>query len=216
MPLSIGNPERRSFDSSHSHPRLGHLRGFFEGEASPEVVEHILSIKERLKEAGAIVVDMELPESYARGDVAYRTIHHTELACYHRSLFVSHGDQYPPKIKGRIEEGLTIPGYQYVEALHHRLVFQKEMNERLESFDAAFMPTVPSTAPRGLASTGNPAFCQPWSFCGFPSISIPSGIDNQGLPFAVQLVGLPMREENLIKVASWCEQVLGFNLSPLS
>jgi hypothetical protein len=29
-------------------------------------------------------------------------------------------------------------------------------------------------------------------------------------------VGLPMREENLIKVASWCEQVLGFNLSPLS
>ncbi|MFB3883945.1 MAG: amidase [Thermodesulfobacteriota bacterium] len=214
MPVSEDNPEEKSPHSSRSYPRLGHLRGFFEAEASSEIVKHISSIKERLKEAGAVVVDTELPESYAQGDSAYRTIHHTELACYHRSLFASHGDQYPPKIRARIKEGMTIPGYQYVEALRHRLAFQKEMSERLMPFDAVFMPTAPSTAPKGLGSTGSPAFCQPWSFCGFPSISIPSGVDSQGLPFGLQLGSLPMREEKLIEVASWCEQVLGFHLSP--
>jgi amidase len=159
---------------------------------------------------------MELPKSFVQVDSAYRNIHHTELACYHRFLFGSHRDQYPPKIKAGIKEGMTIPGYQYVEALHHRLVFQNEMSKGWSSLDAALMLTAPSTAPKGLASTGSPAFCQPWSFSGFPAISIPSGMDHQGLPFAIQLVGLPMKEEKLIEVASWCEQIIAFNFSPLS
>jgi aspartyl-tRNA(Asn)/glutamyl-tRNA(Gln) amidotransferase subunit A len=216
MPMLINNPGKRSLDSFRSYPRLGYMRGFFETEASPEVVKHLTSIREKFEQAGAIVVDLELPKSFAQVNSAHRTIHHTELACYHRPLFESYREQYPPKIKTRIEEGMTIPGYQYVEALHHRLVFQKEMGERLSSLDAAVMPTVPSTAPGGLASTGSPAFCQPWSFSGFPAISIPSGVDNQGLPFAIQLLGLPMAEKKLIEVASWCEQIIAFNSSPVA
>ncbi len=216
MPVPMNNLEKRSLNSFRSHLRLGYLKGFFEKEASPEMVEHMTSIREKFEQAGAIVSEMEPPKSFAQVDSAFRAIHHTELACYHRFFFESHRDQYPPKIKARIKEGMTIPGYQYVEALHHRLIFQREMIERLSSVDAAFMPTAPSTAPRGISSTGTPAFCQPWSFSGFPAISIPSGIDNRGLPFAVQLVGLPMKEEKLIEVASWCEQVIAFNLSPVS
>jgi len=216
MPMPKNNLEKRSLNSFRSNPRLGYFKGFFEKEASPEMVEHITSIRDKFEQAGAIVVDMELPKSFVQVDSAYRNIHHTELACYHRFLFGSHRDQYPPKIKAGIKEGMTIPGYQYVEALHHRLVFQNEMSKGWSSLDAALMLTAPSTAPKGLASTGSPAFCQPWSFSGFPAISIPSGMDHQGLPFAIQLVGLPMKEEKLIEVASWCEQIIAFNFSPLS
>ncbi len=216
MPMLVSSLESGTLNSFRSNPRLGYFRGLFEKEASPEMVEHIASIRDKFEQAGAIVVETEPPKSFAQTDSAYRAIHHTELACYHHFLFQSHRDQYPPQIKAGIKEGMTIPGYQYVEALHHRLIFQREMGERLSSVDAAFMPTAPSTAPRGLSSTGTPAFCQPWSFSGFPAISIPSGIDNRGLPFGIQFVGLPMKEEKLIGVASWCEKVIAFSVGPAS
>ena len=192
-------------------PRIGHIRDIFEKEASPEMVKHLSWVQEKFKRAGAMVEDLELPPSFVQVNKAYLNINYAELACYHRPLFESQREKYPPNIRGHIEEGMGILGYRYVEAIHHRLLFQKEMGERISSLDALLMPTAPSTAPKGLASTGSPAFCQPWSFCGFPAISIPSGVDDQGLPFGIQLVGLPMEEEALMKVASWCEGILKFN-----
>ncbi len=193
------------------YPRLGYIKGIFETEASPEMVKHLAWVREKFERAGAVVENPELPPSFMGVNKAYLSINYTELACYHRPLFESQSEKYPPKIKAHIKEGMTILGYQYVEAIQHRLLFQKEMGETISSLDAVLMPTAPSTAPKGLASTGSPAFCQPWSFCGFPAISVPSEVDGQGLPFGIQLVGPPMAEEALMRVASWCEGILKFS-----
>lgn len=204
-------PIKKPVKENPAFPRIGHIRDVFEKEASPEMVKHLTWVREKFERAGAIVEDLALPPSFMGVNKAYLNINYTELACYHRPLFESQREKYPPRIKAHIEEGMSILGYQYVEAIQHRLVFQKEISERISSLDAILIPTTPSTAPKGLTSTGSPAFCQPWSFCGFPAISIPSGVDDQGLPFGIQLVGLPMEEEALMKVASWCEEVLNFN-----
>jgi aspartyl-tRNA(Asn)/glutamyl-tRNA(Gln) amidotransferase subunit A len=195
-------------------PRLGQIREFFEKDTSPEVVEHLASVRQKFARAGAKVIDLKLPESFANAAEAWRNIVLPELASYHRTLFESQRDKYPPNIKARIESGLTLLGLQYVEAVHQRIAFQKEMSQCLSSVDAAFMATAHSTAPKGLTSTGSHLLCMPWSFSGFPAISIPSGLDNNGLPLAVQLVSQPFAEESLLEVASWCERLLGFNLSP--
>ena len=75
-------------------------------------------------------------------------------------------------------------------------------------------PVAPAPAPAGLASTGDPRFCAPWSFIGVPAISLPSGIAATGLPLAVQLVAGPGREAELLGAAAWCEHVLGFSAGP--
>jgi Asp-tRNA(Asn)/Glu-tRNA(Gln) amidotransferase A subunit family amidase len=212
MPAATSVPEK----GAHSiAPRLGYIGASFEREPSPEVVAHLASVRERFVREGAIVVDLALPEKMPESILsAHRTILKTEASLYHRTLFESHREQYPPHLKAHIESGREILGYRYVEALHQRIAFQKKMYEILSTVDAALMPTAHSTAPKGLTSTGSPSLCAPWSFSGFPSISIPSGLDDQGLPFAVQLVALPMAEEKLIAVASWCERVLAFKESP--
>jgi len=46
-------------------------------------------------------------------------------------------------------------------------------------------------------------------------MSIPSGLDPNGLPFAIQMAALPMAEAHLLSVAAWCEQVLGFRQRPV-
>ena len=89
------------------------------------------------------------------------------------------------------------------------------MFEVLSKVDAAFTAATLSTAPEGLSSTGSPAANVPWSFSGFPSINLPSGLDTRGLPLGVQLAGLPWADDALADVAVWCERVLGFDHAPL-
>jgi aspartyl-tRNA(Asn)/glutamyl-tRNA(Gln) amidotransferase subunit A len=88
------------------------------------------------------------------------------------------------------------------------------MSERMADVDAVIMPVASTTAPRGLSSTGSSVFNQPWSVAGFPAMSLPTGLDANGLPFAIQIAGQPYAEEGLLDVAAWCEQVLAFNARP--
>ena len=197
-----------------STPRLGFMEDFLKSETSSEYIDHITSIRDLFTQAGATIIDLSLPKSFDSVKSAHRTIFDTEQACYHQALFSAHKDHYPPNLKTRIEAGMTISGRQYVDAIRKRMMFQSEMVETLSSMDAAFMNASLTTAPRGLSSTGSPAANVPWSFSGFPAVSLPSGLDARGLPFGVQIVGLPGADVLLTSVSIWCEQVLAFHYSP--
>jgi aspartyl-tRNA(Asn)/glutamyl-tRNA(Gln) amidotransferase subunit A len=179
------------------------------------VIKHLDAVLKRFEQAEMAVIELDFTEGFAAAASAHRTIMDAELAAYHRTLFDSRGDQYPPNIKARIEKGMTVPGYAYIEAIHRRIAFQNDFSEALSEVDAAILPTAPSTAPKGLASTGSPVFCVPWSISGFPSITLPSGLDEQGLPLAVLIGSKPMDEEKLFTVAARCERLLSFVSSPV-
>jgi aspartyl-tRNA(Asn)/glutamyl-tRNA(Gln) amidotransferase subunit A len=200
--------------SSGIPPRLGYIREYFEKETSPETLENLKCIRDKFKLRGADLIELKLPQSFNNVIEGWDTIKVTELSAYHSPVFESRHDQFPPKVKKRIEKGLKIPGYKYVEALHQRIAYQKEMTECLASVDAAMMPVAYSTAPKGLSSTGSSVFNRPWTFSGFPAMSIPTGLDQNGLPFAVQLAAQPMAENQLLAVASWCENILEFDAGP--
>lgn len=212
MPAATG---RRDASSAAAPFRFGYFRSFIEATAGDEVVRHLDAVQKRFEAAGASFEEIELSESFAAGAAAHRTIMDTELASYHRTLFEVSAGEYPPFIRKRINTGLKMAGYRYVDAVHRRITFQQELSAALSGVDAAFMPTAPSTAPKGLASTGSPVFCVPWSLAGFPSITIPSGLDDQGLPLAIQLGAHPRQEEKLLSIAAWCEKQLQFTSRPV-
>ena len=90
----------------------------------------------------------------------------------------------------------------------------KEMEEVVRGFDALLCPTTPTPAPDDLSGTGDPAFQKPWTNCGFPSITIPSGLSESSLPLGVQLASGPFADAPLLATAHWCEHVLGVDLRP--
>jgi Asp-tRNA(Asn)/Glu-tRNA(Gln) amidotransferase A subunit family amidase len=47
-----------------------------------------------------------------------------------------------------------------------------------------------------------------------PSISIPTGLDDAGLPLALQLVQAPSGLARLLGTAAWCERVVAFSARP--
>lgn len=200
--------------AEHAPFQLGFFRNFCEQEASSAMTTHLESICQVFEKAGAHIVILDLSKAFTRAAAAHRIIMDTELSTYHQDLFGRLPEQYPPNIRARIEKGLTIYGHEYMRAIHQRITFQQELSEALTSVDAAILPTAPSSAPAGLESTGSPVFCVPWSMSGFPVITIPSRLDDNGLPIAIEIGAKPYCEEKLLEIAAWCEQLLPFPFSP--
>jgi aspartyl-tRNA(Asn)/glutamyl-tRNA(Gln) amidotransferase subunit A len=194
--------------------RLGYFRKFATAKAAVTVIEHLEVVLRTFEAAGMEIIELDF-EGFEQAANAHRTIMDAELAAYHRALFDSSGDQYPPNIKARIEKGMTIPGVHYIDAVHQRIAFQDAFGEALSGVDAAILPAAPTAAPKGLESTGSPVFCVPWSISGFPAITLPSGLDGQGLPLALVIGSGPMDEEKLFAVAAGCERLLSFASSPV-
>jgi len=58
------------------------------------------------------------------------------------------------------------------------------------------------------SGTGDPTLCAPWTYAGLPALSLPTGLDGEGLPLAAQLVGGAGRIRRLLDAAAWCERVV--------
>ena len=105
-------------------------------------------------------------------------------------------------------------GPQYLAAQDARRSAGDDLNAVARRHDVLLAPTIGAPAPRGLAATGDPGFCAPFTFAGLPAISLPSGVDPSGLPLAVQLVGAAWGESRLLAASAWCERALGFDAAP--
>jgi len=199
---------------SQKAPRLGLVRQYFFEHADEEMRDHTEKVVEYLRQAGAKVEEVVLPPSFATVPDTGNSIIAAEAATCHQEMFAEHKEQYGPGIRKLIEDGLAIQVTEYVKALQARLQQRAEIEPLLHQVDALLTPGVPGAAPRGLSSTGSPVMQAPWTIIGVPSISLPTGLSQDGLPLAIQLAGSPLAEDRLLAVARWCEQALNVHLRP--
>ena len=195
-------------------PRIGVFRQFFFESCDDEVRGQTEDIIQRLAEAGAIIQEVSVPTRFETLLAAHRVLMTVELAAVHRSDFSSRPDDYAPNVRSSIEAGMLTPAVTYVEAQRIRRRFHRDMREAVEGFDILLTPSTVTAAPRDLTTTGNPMFQAPWTTCGFPTVTIPSGLSQLGLPLGIQLASAPFAEETLFAAAQWCEKVLDVELRP--
>ena len=203
-----------ALDQSSGPPRLGIPRGLFRDKVSPEIDAHLDRVASAFSREGAAIEEVPLPDSVERIRSAHALVMRVEAAAYHRERFTAHPGDYRPFIHGIVEEGLSIPGFEYVRARQIQREFRRDITRALEGLDALLMPVAPTPAPKGLHSTGDPSLCVPGSFSGLPAIAIPSELSVDGLPLAVQLIASAFSEDRLLATAGWCAAVLAFDASP--
>jgi len=194
-------------------PRIGVLRSLVE-RAEPANAAQIEAVLEMLRKEGARVEDALLSATFEGIHAAGDTVARSEAAAFHRDLYGKHAAEYPKHIGEAVKAGLGLTAVDYLAAQAHRCAFRADMSVVAARYDALVSPTAAGPAPKGLDSTGDPYFCAPWSSAGMPSISLPTGLAADGLPFAVQLTGMPWGEARLLAAAAWCERVLGFSENP--
>ncbi len=194
-------------------PRLGLAPELLAG-CQAEVAAQLQAAADRFARAGAAVVELKLPASFAEVHAAGLTVMQAEAAAYHEASFRIHAGEYGKEIGALVEAGLGLPAVRYVHANRARLRFREEALVLLDGVDALLAPTAPAPAPAGLGSTGDASLCAPWSYAGVPALTLPSGLSAAGLPHALQLVAAAGAEARLLGVAAWCESVLAFTAAP--
>jgi aspartyl-tRNA(Asn)/glutamyl-tRNA(Gln) amidotransferase subunit A len=142
----------------------------------------------------------------------HRTIMAAEAAAVHRARREVDPGDYPKQISALIDEGLPITAVDYLDARKHQNELRHWQQQLLRRPDGSFsdaliVPAAIGPAP-GRSSTGDPIFNSPWTFSGQPTISLPIGLSSDGLPLAIQLVGLHGADYSLFQAARWCEKVL--------
>ena len=133
-----------------------------------------------------------------------------EAAAFHTS-FPDAGPLYTKPVFEQLDEAAQVTGVDYINAQRFRGEFQERMLAHLDGFDALIMPTTRVTAPKLEESDRYLIIlsqnCIPWSFIGFPVLSVPSGLTSSGLPVGAQLVASPFNDGTILALASALESV---------
>jgi aspartyl-tRNA(Asn)/glutamyl-tRNA(Gln) amidotransferase subunit A len=193
-------------------PRFGLLTDFID-RAEADVRAHLLDVVARLRDAGATVTELRPRSSFDLYGAAHRLTMQAEAATVHAGWIARERHHYSPRIRSEAMVGQLVPSWVYLEAQRVRRRLAAETLQLAAEVDTFLLPTASNLAP-GPETTGDPSFQSPWSLIGWPSISLPSGISSDGLPFAVQLVARRLDEVTLLRAARRVEEVLGFSGRP--
>lgn len=194
-------------------PRLALVRTPRWLEAEPCQRESLLDVASRLAAAGAEIEEVALPAAFDEAWALHRTIMYGEGARALRPLQERARGLLSDRLNALIDEGLSISEGAMERALAARLTLNGEIRAILARFDALITPPATGEAPATLEQTGDPLFCTPWTLTGLPAVTLPCGFGPRGLPLGVQLVAAYLRDDRLMGVAQWAEDVIG--LAPL-
>jgi aspartyl-tRNA(Asn)/glutamyl-tRNA(Gln) amidotransferase subunit A len=198
---------------------------------------------ERLAGLGAEIVDVSLPHA-EYGLPAYYLIAPSEassnLARYdgvryglrvdgattEEMMAATRAKGFGPEVKRRVMIGTYAlsAGYYdayYAQAQRVRTLISRDFDAAFADCDAIVGPTSPTTAFELGAKTSDPIamylndiYSVPASLAGIPALSLPVGLDDDGLPVGFQLMAPSLHEHTMLRVARALEADLDFDPTP--
>ncbi len=220
--------------------KIGIPKEYFGEGINPEVKEKLEGAIEKYKELGAIVEDCSLDiadyalatyyiiacaeasSNLGRFDgirYGYRTKNFTNL----KELFKnSRSEGFGAEVKRRIILGTYVLSSGYYDAYYKkaqqvRTLVKKEFDKLFEKYNLLLTPTSPTVAFEIGTKSNNPLEMYLADICtvsvniaGLPAISIPCGVNSEGMPIGMQLIGNHFEEETILNAAYTYEQATKF------
>jgi Asp-tRNA(Asn)/Glu-tRNA(Gln) amidotransferase A subunit family amidase len=181
-------------------PLLGFIKPPVWERAEPDTREAFAELAGQLKDC---VVHIDLPSSTAGMLDWHRTIMEAEMAANLDREYERGRDRLSDSLREQLARGRELNVLDYQRALARIPLLNAAFDEIFERCDAFITPAAAGTAPRGLASTGDPSFCTLWTLCGMPALSLPLMQGANGMPLGVQVVGPRGSDARLLRTAKW-------------
>ena len=109
----------------------------------------------------------------------------------------------------------------YLKAQRLRTLIARDFDRAFRDVDVILTPSTPSAAFAEGENTDDPiqmylndVFTVTANLVGLPGISVPGGLDSQGLPLGLQLIGRAFDEETLFRVGGVIESSANFTAKP--
>lgn len=173
-----------------------------------------------LASLGAIVDVVSLP-IIEFGALINATVTFVEAFDYHEPWLRERKDDYGKDIRLNLETGMMIPAVDYLRAQRGRAHLLASMLEAMRDHDVLVSPGVATAAikSRDFERLGNKSgeigyrdqlrFTQPFNATGQPAIVVPTGLEHDGLPASMQIVGRPFEDQAVLRVAHGYEVARG-------
>jgi Asp-tRNA(Asn)/Glu-tRNA(Gln) amidotransferase A subunit family amidase len=153
---------------------------------------------------GDSVEEVDLTPSASDAWAWHKTIMEADMAAAFEREWQQGKDKLSEPLRSLIERGREVRAIDYQRARQGVPQIVESFDEMfMERYDAILTPAAPGSAPKGLGSTGDPAFCTLWTLCGMPAVTLPLMQDSGGLPIGVQLVGRRNFDARLLRTARW-------------
>lgn len=193
--------------------RIGFDRAYCETDVDPEIASAVGQVRGALESAGAHVCDVEIPPVETLL-AAWLPICAAEVANAHAKTFPVQRDQYGDDLARMIDLGRSLTGQAVADAWHHRTAYTRQMAAVFEACDVFVCPglAVRFAANANLGDDPPPdgataamRFTLPFNLTGNPSLTLPCGMDDEGAPIGVQLVGPSLSEARLLGLGGGLE-----------
>jgi aspartyl-tRNA(Asn)/glutamyl-tRNA(Gln) amidotransferase subunit A len=134
-------------------------------------------------------------------------------------------DGFGAEVKRRIMIGTYVLSAGFYDAYFTkeqmvRELIKQDFRNAFEQCDVILTPTAPSAA-FGIGETTDPlamylndVFAVPASLAGLPAMSVPGGLDEQGLPLGLHLIGNELDEQTVLNAGLAIEERAGFSARP--
>ena len=198
-------------------------------DAGAKIVDISLPHTKYALPAYYVIAPAEASSNLARYD-GVRYGHRAKLAqgdgiteMYEKTRAEGFGDE----VKRRVMIGTYVLSAGFYDAYYNRArkvrtLIKRDFEEVFaQGVDAILTPATPSAAfPLGMEMDDpvqmylNDVFTVTVNLAGLPGIAVPTGVDKQGLPLGLQLIGKPWEEGDLLNTAYALEQAAGFVAKP--
>ena len=187
-----------------------------------EVEEFSLDVAKYALATYYIIACAEASSNLGRFDgirYGYRTPEYSNLKEIYKK---SRSEGFGTEVKRRIILGTYVLSSGYYDAYYKkaqqvRTLVSNEFSKAFEKYDVILTPTSPVTAFNIGEKSNNPLEMYLADICtvsiniaGVPAISIPCGVDSEGMPVGMQLIGNKFEEEKILNAAYTFEQKVKF------
>ncbi len=189
-------------------PRVSLMRGPLWADGSIEMRDTCTRALAALAAAGAETGEVSHPQIFEKLTAAHHTVMSFEAARLREKEF----EIGVPSISQQFF-ALLVAGQQISEADYHQALAMRDrasaiLDQLFRDVDALLVPSAAGPAPRGLEATGDPLYSRMWNLLQVPTVAIPFGTDQAGLPLGVQLIAPRGGDFHLLDIAHWVSGVL--------
>ena len=177
------------------------------GVVSDEMGAALDATARTLRAAGAVVDAFPREELVAEITAAHPIVMAFEAAT-ERAEELARADRLSAPLANLLRTGAGTTEAQYDAARRAVGTAREEITALLAGYDAVLGPAAPSSAPAGLASTGDPVLSRAWHALGFPVVAVPGLRDRADLPLGLQVIGNSGGELAALVAGCWIEKRL--------
>jgi amidase len=200
--------------------RIGIDAAWNGNDVDPTTQSMLSDAIEVFRSLGAEIIDVKFPD-VAQAIADWSDNCAVEAAVAHEATYPARKHEYGQVLASVIEAGRSLSGFDYQKILLRRLEFRGRVTALFRTIDLLLIPVHPFTPPTlaTIRTLGEQPelisklqrYTCPFNMTGNPTITLPGGFIEAGLPIAFQLVAADLGEATLVRAGSAFQSVTSWH-----